>query len=125
MMRTKSKQTIAVGAAALVFSMTALGDEESPAINAQVEGDGGAALATAFQADVARMESEMNTAAAAATSSATTASGIHGRVVGLSTMKTLVVRKNSDGTISIAHASSADDIAEFVDADSTTSEEEE
>ena len=123
-MRTKSKQTIAVGAAALVFSMTALGDEESPAINAQVEGDG-AALATAFQADVARMESEMNMATAATTSSATAASGIHGRVVGLTTMKTLVVRKNSDGTISVAHASSADDIAEFVDADNTTSEEEE
>ncbi|MEM7503604.1 MAG: hypothetical protein AAF417_16245 [Pseudomonadota bacterium] len=123
-MRTQSK-TIAVGAAALVCSMTALGDEEGPAINAQIEGDGGAALATAFKADVARMESEMNMAAAAATSSATAASGIHGRVVGLSTMKTLVVRKNSDGTISIAHASSAEDIAEFVEADTAASEEEE
>lgn len=124
-MRNESKHTVAVGAAVMVVSMASVASADDAALNLQVEGEAGAELAAAFQADVARMESEMNLAASAQATSTAVASGIHGRVLGISKMKTLVVRKNSDGTFSVSHIANADDIEEFIATDNADGVEEE
>jgi len=50
--------------------------------------------------------------------------GMTSAVVGLSTMKMLVVKQNDDGTLSSGHASSEEDVEAFVTSESTQTLEE-
>lgn len=81
--------------------------------------------AKAFEADMARLTSEMNMAEKSATST-TTAEGHHGKVLGLDRLKTLMVKKNPDGTFTIGHVSNnADAVKKFIESDKPTGREEE
>lgn len=124
-MGKKSKQILATGAVAMLLSGAAVADGDKD-MEHRVEGASDVkAMAAEFESEMARLESEMgsgNKARAAATN----ANGIHGTVVPLSRMKTLVVRKNEDGTVTMGHVSDAEDFEEFMESDTVdqTAEEE-
>ena len=96
-----------------------------PAAVAADEISGAERTAKAFEADMARLTSEMNMAAKSAAST-TSAEGHHGKVLGLERLKTLMVKKNEDGTFTIGHVSNnADAVVKFIESDKATGREEE
>lgn len=125
-------------AAAMLFGVSAAGhadDSRGNAMQAHVGDDGAAgakgasttqsadAIARAFEADMARLASEMNTQRAASSS---TSPGVHGRVLGLDGMKMLMVKKNEDGTFSVSHVGGkSEDIEVFLESAANQRVEEE
>jgi hypothetical protein len=82
-------------------------------------------MSAAFQADLERIGAAQASAAAGATVTEHS-DGMRSAVVGVSHMKMLMVRKNADGTLSLAHVDSAEEAEEFAaaDSDDTAAEEE-
>ena len=115
-MGKKSEQMLATGAVAILLSSVAVADGDN-GMEHHVEGASDAkAMSAAFASDMARLESEMGTNIKAR-AAATSADGIHGTVVPISRMKTLVVKKNEDGTFTMGHVSDAKDVEEFMESD--------
>lgn len=80
------------------------------------------AMASAFESDMAKLAAQTKNANAA---SASRASGADGRVIGMTGLKMLMVKKNEDGTLTIGHVSDdASSVESFLESDNTGTEEE-
>ncbi len=132
-MHKKNRKKVALGVAIAVgvYSTLVIADESTDTM--QLSADDGTdknvssktttAKANALQEDMQRM------AVASGMSNVTTAAsanGMHSTVLPLSKMKTLMVRKNADGTFTVGHVSDAESTEKFLSSDfnTTTSGEE-
>ena len=113
MRNARVKLASVVAAGALALGATAWADNTTEA-----EDD-----SAAFQSDLERIAAERGVAAPEAT--VTTKNGMKSAVVGVSSMKMLVVRQNADGTLSYGHAATDEEVEAFVESDSTSKAAEE
>ena len=119
----KKNGKIGALAITLALSASAYADNGTKAMQAHVEAGKDAAVtasaeatAKGFEADMAKMTSEMNMSSKAA-AAASSANGVHGRVLGLDRMKMLMAKKNEDGTFTVGHVNGdKHSVKEFVAA---------